>query len=77
MDISIKTTITKVLVSTGRISPKDRIEIIETSGCESDYARIGLYVYRGRRKHPYVYWNICIDMPRGLILWESSTFYYL
>lgn len=76
-NMNIQAAIRNAFVETGRISSKDRIEIIEKSVGASDYARIGIYAYHGRKKTPYVYWNICINMARGLILWDMSTFYYM
>lgn len=73
----METAIRNALVLTGRISPKDRIEVIEKTGGTSDFVRVGLYAYHGRKKKPFVYWNICVDVARELIRWESSTFYYI
>jgi len=67
--------LTNALVSTGRMSPKDWIEIVSKSVTGSDYARVELYLYSGRKKNPWAYWNICIDLPRALVLWEHSTSY--
>lgn len=78
--MSMKDKLAYVLRSTGRIGPKDRVEIVEiveTISGGGDYARVGLYAYHGRRKQPYVYWNLCIDMARELVHWDTSTFYYL
>lgn len=73
----MQTEVRNALIETGRISQKDRIEIIEKIVNESDYVRIGLYAYHGRKKKPFVYWNICIDVARELVHWDTSTFYYL
>ena len=75
--MDIQTAIKNALIGTGRISPKDRIEIIEKSANENDYVRVGIYAYHGREKIPFVYWNICVDVARELIHWDTSTFYYL
>ena len=75
--MDIQATIKNALISTGRISTKDRIEIVEKSANGNDYARVGLYAYHGRKKIPFVYWNICVDVARELIHWDTSTFYYL
>ena len=75
--MDIQTEIKRALISTGRISTKDRIEIVEKSANGNDYARVGLYAYHGRKKMPFVYWNICVDVARELIHWDTSTFYYL
>lgn len=76
MDVQIA--IRNALVSTGRIGPKDRIEIIGKSGDPaSNYVRIEIHAFHGRRKMPYVYWNICVDMARELVHWDTSTFVYL
>ena len=75
--MDIQATIKNALISTGRISTKDRIEIVEKSANGNDYARVGLYAYHGRKKIPFVYWNICVDVARELIHWDTSTFHYL
>ena len=75
--MDMQTEIKNALISTGRISTKDRIEIVEKSANGNDYARVGLYAYHGRKKTPFVYWNICVDVARELIHWDTSTFYYL
>ena len=75
--MDIQTAIKNALIGTGRISSKDRIEIIEKSVNENDYVRVGIYAYHGRKKIPFVYWNICVDVARELIHWDTSTFYYL
>ena len=75
--MDIQTSIKNALIDTGRIGPKDRIEIIEKSTNGNDYVRVGVYAYHGRKKIPFVYWNICVDVARELIYWDTSTFYYL
>ena len=76
--MNIQTAIRNALVETGRISPRDRIEIISKSGeVASDYVRIEVNVFHGRRKKPFVYWNISVNMARELIYWDASTFVYL
>lgn len=75
--MDMQTEVRNSLIETGRISQKDRIEIIEKIVNESDYVRIGLYAYHGRKKKPFVYWNICVDVARELVHWDTSTFYYL
>ena len=75
--MDIHTAIKNALIGTGRIGSKDRIEIIEKSVNGNDYVRVGIYAYHGRKKIPFVYWNICVDVARELIHWDTSTFYYL
>ena len=75
--MDIQTAIKNALIGTGRISSKDRIEIIEKNVNGNDYVRVGIYAYHGRKKIPFVYWNICVDVARELIHWDTSTFYYL
>lgn len=77
IEMDIQAALKDALIGTGRISPKDRIELIEKSANRSDYVRVGLYAYHGRKKSPFVYWNICVDVARELIHWDTSTFYYL
>lgn len=77
MEMDIMTGIRNAMIETGRIAPRDRIEIIEKSVGTSNYTRLGIYAYHGRQKKPFVYWNICVDMARELIYWDRSTFYYI
>lgn len=74
--MDIKNTLGNLLVSTGRISPKDRIEIIGKT-VSGDYARVEINAFHGRQQRPFVYWNICVDMARELVRWDASTFYYI
>ena len=75
--MDIQTEIKNALISTGRISANDRIEIVEKIANGNDYARVGLYAYHGRKKTPFVYWNLCVDVARKIIHWDTSTFYHL
>ena len=75
--MNIETTLRHALISTGRISPMDRIEISEKYIGSGDYARIGLYVYHGRMRKPFAYWNLCVDTVRNTVHWDTSTFYYI
>lgn len=74
--MDIQNTLRNLLISTGRISPKDRIEIIGKN-IDGDFARIEIHAFHGRKKDPFVYWNICVDMARELVHWDTSTFYYI
>lgn len=74
--MNIKTALQNALISTGRIDPKDRIEIIEKCG-DGDNVRVGLYAFHGRKQKPFVYWNICINTAQNLVHWDTATFYYL
>lgn len=74
--MDIKEAIQNAMISTGRLSPQDRMEIDEITQ-EGDYARVSLLAYHGRQKKPFIYWNICVDMARELIHWDTSTFYHL
>lgn len=75
--MSIHEAIRNVMVSTGRLSPKDRMEIHHIEAGASDIARVEVYAYHGRRKKPFVYWNLCVDRVRELVYWDHSTFYYI
>lgn len=75
--MSIHEAIRNVMVSTGRLSPKDRMEIHHIEAGVSDIARVEVYAYHGRRKKPFVYWNLCVDRVRELVYWDHSTFYYI
>lgn len=46
--MEIMKAIRNAMIKTGRISPRDRIEIIEKSVDVSNYARVGIYAYHGR-----------------------------
>lgn len=74
--MSIQDALRDSLIRTGRISHKDRIEIIGKSE-SGDYARVEINAFHGRQKRPFVYWNICVDMARELVHWDTSTFYYI
>ena len=74
--MSYQEAIKNSLIETGRISSKDNIKIIGKTE-SGDIARVEIYVNHGRQKKPFVYWNICVDMARDLIHWDTSTFYYL
>lgn len=64
-----------LFVDTGIISEKDRIEIIHIEGENySDQRRIEINCYKGRKKTPFIYWNICFDIVRDLVYWDYSTF---
>lgn len=76
--MNIQNAVRNALVDTGRISPRDRIEIIRKSGeVASDYVWLEVNVFHGRRKKPCMYWNIRVNMARDLIYWDASTFVYL
>ena len=74
--MSLEEALRNALVSTGRLNPKDRIEIVEKNE-SGDYARVGIVAFHGRQKKPFVYWNICVDVVKELIHWDTSTFYYV
>lgn len=74
----LRDAILNCMIETGRLSPGDKIEIIEINGENgSDYRRVSVLATHIRCKKPFIYWNICIDIARNLIHWDTSTFYYL
>ena len=73
----IKDAIENAMRETGRLPKNGRIEIQNVTTNSSDYARVEVLSYKGRCKKPMMYWNICIDMARELIRWDTTTFYYL
>lgn len=75
--MSIHEAIKNVMIETGRLSPKDRMEIHHIGAEASDIVRVEMYAYHGKRKKPFVYWNLCVNMARELVYWDHSTFYYI
>ena len=75
--MSIHEAIKSVMIKTGRLSPKDRMEIHHIGAEASDIVRVEVYAYHGKRKKPFVYWNLCVNMARELVYWDHSTFYYI
>lgn len=75
--MSIHEAIENVMKQTGRLSPKDRVEIYHVEAGASDIARVEVYAYHGRWKTPFVYWNLCVNRARELVYWDHSTFYYI
>lgn len=73
----IKNAIENVMRETGRLPKNGRIEIQSIQAQSSDYARVEVLTYKGRSKKPEMYWNICVDMARELIRWDTTTFYHL
>jgi hypothetical protein len=66
------------LIDTGRLPTGASIDIQSITGdAGSDYRRIELTATRKHCKKPYMYWNICVDIARNLIRWDTTTFYYL
>lgn len=72
--VDIKMLIFQAMVDTGRLDKTNRIEI-EDVVYSGDFARVGILAYRGRRKNPFVYWNVCVDTIREEICWETTTCY--
>ena len=66
------------LIETGRAPAGSKIDILSVEGeAYSDYRRVELTITKKRCRKPFVCWNISIDITRGLINWDTSTFYYL
>lgn len=75
--MEIRTAIENALRETGRLPKNGRAEIQGIVSNSSDYVRVEVLTYRGRSKKPVAYWNICVDMARELIRWDTTTSYYL
>ena len=75
--MKIKEAIENALRETGRLPKNGRAEIQSITAQSNDYARVEVLTYRGRTKKPVMYWNICVDMARELIHWDSTTFYHI
>ena len=74
----LKQALLNSLIETGRLPAGANIGIQSITGENgSDYRRIELVTTRKRCKKPFMYWNICIDIARNLIRWDTTTFYYL
>lgn len=66
------------MIETGRLPQGSKIEIQSITGEPySNYVRIEILGTKKRCRKPFVYWNICVDIARELIYWDTSTFYYL
>lgn len=66
------------LIETSRLPAGSSIDIISIEGEPySDYRRIELLATKKRCRKPFMSWNICIDVARNLIHWDTTTFYYL
>ena len=76
--IVLKQALLNNLIESGRLPAGANIDIQSITGDNgSDYRRIELVATRKRCKKPYMCWNICIDIARNLIHWDTTTFYYL
>ena len=73
----LKDALRNVMIETGRLSLTDRIDIINVTTNETDWAHVELYVYHERKKKPFIYWNICVNMARNQAYWDKSTFEWL
>lgn len=75
--MKIQDAIENALRETGRLPKNGRAEIQAITAQSSDYARVEVLTYRGRSKKPVMYWNICVDVARELIRWDTTTFNYM
>lgn len=74
--VDIKMLIFHAMVDTGRLDKADRIEIEDVVYSDDHaYARVGILAYRGRKKTPLMYWNVCVDTAREEICWDTTTHY--
>ena len=66
------------MIDTGRMTEKSRIKLVEITGDRnSDYRRVTIEVIKPRCHKPFMVWNLCVDIVRELLFWETSTFYYI
>ena len=62
----------------GVITDKYKITLVEITGnTSSDYRTVTVEIIKPRCRKPVMAWDLRIDIVRGLLLWEESTFYYL
>ena len=66
------------MIETGRLPAGSKIEITSIAGdTGSDYRRVEILATKKRCRKPYMYWNVCVDIARSLIRWDTTTYYYL
>jgi hypothetical protein len=74
----LKDAIQARMVETGRLPEGGKIEITAiTEENWSDYRRVEVLAYRKRCRKPFMAWNLCIDIAKDLIHWDTTTFYKL
>ena len=74
----LRDAIQKSMIESGRLSAGEKIEIISIEGeSSSDYRRVELLAYKKRCRKPFMCWNICLDIARNIIHWDTTTFYRL
>ena len=74
----LRSKLQELLIKTGRLPEGSTITIESVSGdAFSDYRRVEVNATKKRCRKPYMYWNICINIARDQVIWDSSTFYYL
>lgn len=71
----LKNAIQARMVETGRLPEGGKIKITAITGENgSDYRRVEILAYRKRCRKPFMAWNICVDIARDLIRWDTTTF---
>lgn len=66
------------LVNYGGANENWKVSVIGTDQKGySDYAIVKLFLTKPRSRKPDVYWEICVDMARGLAHFDKSTHQYL
>lgn len=74
----LKQQILDLMIETGRLPNGSTIDIVEITGENgSDYRRIELNATKKRCRKPFMCWNICLDIARNIIHWDTTTFYYM
>ena len=74
----LRTNLQNLMIETGRIPVGSTIAIESISGdTGSDYRRVEVLATKKRCHKAFMYWNICINIARNQVCWDTSTFYYL
>ena len=53
-----------------------RIKIINVEIVNFNWARVETEVYEPRKRKPTIVWNVAIHMPRNMVDFNKSEFYY-
>lgn len=66
------------MLESGRIPAGAHVSIESVEGEPfSAYRRVEVLVTKKRCRKPTWAWNLCVDIERGLIHWDTSTHYTL
>lgn len=74
----LKAQLLACLIETGHAPAGSKIDIVSIEGeAYSDYRRVEVTITKKRCSKPFVCWNLCVDIVRQRIHWDTSTFYYM